>query len=277
MLDNSYFLSLNKELDALKNRVRNFINNNHWLTDGEWKESVLRSFLRRHLPKNVEIGRGFIITNEKPSSQIDVLIYDSTKPLLFQDGDLVFVTPDAVLGIIEVKTSLTQTTFNTSLRKLCSNIELVRRRSIRRRVYGIFAFEDYTTKHIPQLLLALKNNVDVRLNRIVNCICLGQSVFIRYEDSDPVHYHKPYHKYIAYNLPEMAAGYFIHNIIQGICPESVNENLSLWYPIGGKAQNRMDEIDLSPFNVRGGGTTKLPPKDLNELPIDPGTEDPNAS
>ena len=57
MFDSDYFISLSNELSSLKNRVRNFIQGEHWLTDGEWKESVLRSFLRRNLPKSVEIGR----------------------------------------------------------------------------------------------------------------------------------------------------------------------------------------------------------------------------
>jgi len=56
MLTSNYFESLATELDALKNRVRNFIQDRHWQTDGEWKESVLRAFLRRNLPKSVQIG-----------------------------------------------------------------------------------------------------------------------------------------------------------------------------------------------------------------------------
>jgi hypothetical protein len=100
MNTNQYFLSLTQELRGLQNRVRNFIDDAHWQTDGEWKESVLRYFLRRNLPRNVEIGRGFVVSPKGCSSQIDVLIYDSTKPILFRDGDLVFITPDAVCGAV---------------------------------------------------------------------------------------------------------------------------------------------------------------------------------
>ena len=57
-----YFESLTDEILALKNRVRNFIHDSHWLTDGEWKESVLRSIIARSLPSSAKIGRGFIVT-----------------------------------------------------------------------------------------------------------------------------------------------------------------------------------------------------------------------
>jgi hypothetical protein len=40
----AHFESLNRELEALRDRVRNFsVAKPHWQTDGEWKESVLRA------------------------------------------------------------------------------------------------------------------------------------------------------------------------------------------------------------------------------------------
>jgi len=66
-----YFESLSTELSSLKDRVRYIIDDKHWLTDGEWKESVLRSILRRHLPSSVCVGSGFLVTPEdKRISQI---------------------------------------------------------------------------------------------------------------------------------------------------------------------------------------------------------------
>jgi hypothetical protein len=62
-----YFRSITLELQALKNRVRHFIRDKHWLTDGEWKESVLRAVLRRHLPQSIGVGTGFVITQDGPS------------------------------------------------------------------------------------------------------------------------------------------------------------------------------------------------------------------
>jgi len=122
-----YFTSISLELNALKNRVRNFIADNQWQTDGEWKESVLRTILRRNLPDNIEAGRGFIVKPDECPSQIDVLIYDASKPVLYKDGELVFVTSDAVKGIIEVKSKIYRNTLKDTLSKLADNAEFAYR------------------------------------------------------------------------------------------------------------------------------------------------------
>lgn len=238
MFDVEYFRSLTSELGSLKNRVRNFIEESHWLTDGEWKESVLRSCLKRNLPKSVQVGRGFVITEDGTSTQIDILIHDSTKPVLFQDGDLVFVTPDAVLGIIEVKTSVDNSTFAESMGKLCDNIELVGYSN--RKLYGLFAYEDQTGG-VDRTLGAIKDSVRGEGNRIVHCICLGDSKFIRYWNIDPEK-NRIADRWHAYELKGMAPGYFIHNVVEQICPQSVAQNQSLWYPREGKESHKIGEI-----------------------------------
>ena len=63
---NQYFKNLTDELTSLKDRIRHYIEDAHWQSDGEWKESVLRTILRRHLPKNIGIGRiGLILIYKK--------------------------------------------------------------------------------------------------------------------------------------------------------------------------------------------------------------------
>jgi hypothetical protein len=243
MLDSRYFRSLTSELNSLKNRVRSFIRDRHWQTDGEWKESVLRTILRRHLPKSVEIGRGFVITDEGPSKQKDILIYDSTKPLLFQDGDLVFVTPDAVLGIIEVKTSLDASSLKTAVQNLSTNIQLIQSKSTGRRVFGLFSYDDRTTD-IEQTLKIIKDGVPGRSSRAIHCICLGKSKFIRFWHFDPVTGRSVINTWHGYNLKEKAPGYFIHNVIEEICPQSVEENKALWYPKEGKESFKVGEIAM---------------------------------
>jgi len=136
-----YFDSLSREIDSLKNRVRNLKHGKHWLTDGEWKESVIRQILRRNLPRTVEVGRGFVVTSKASSKQIDVLVYDASKPVLFRDGDLAFVTPDVVHGIVEVKTSIDPSAFEKALKKLCKDIELIRLHPNTRAFAAVFAFE----------------------------------------------------------------------------------------------------------------------------------------
>ena len=47
-----YFQSLTDECETLKDRVRHFVDDAHLPTDGEWKESVLRSMIKRSAPES---------------------------------------------------------------------------------------------------------------------------------------------------------------------------------------------------------------------------------
>src|SRR3990172_956635 len=126
MNNDKYFQSLTLELNSLKDRVRNFIGDHHWLTDGEWKESVLRTVLRRHLPQSIGLGKGFVLKqNGEPSTQIDILLYDVSKPILYREGDLVIVSPDAAIGAIEVKTKLRNAEIGEAFNKLADIAENV--------------------------------------------------------------------------------------------------------------------------------------------------------
>src|SRR5947208_2238829 len=79
-----HYRSLAGELRSLKNRVRNYIEDSHWQTDGEWKESVLRSVLSRNMPDTTKIGRGFVVNQYYSSTQIDILIYRHDSPVFFR-------------------------------------------------------------------------------------------------------------------------------------------------------------------------------------------------
>ena len=62
-------------------------------------------FLKKFLPNNIEVGTGFIKEKNNTSTQIDIIIYDSTLPLYFKENNFVIVQPKSVLGIIEVKSN----------------------------------------------------------------------------------------------------------------------------------------------------------------------------
>jgi hypothetical protein len=181
----TYFQSITRELQALQDRVRNFIDDRHWQTDGEWKESVLRVFLRRCLPRNVEIGRGFVVGPSFTSTQIDILLYTIEKPVLFRDGGLVFVAPDAVLGMIEVKTSLDNASFSQAVRKLGDNIYGVSERSPHERIVGLFAYEEGAFRWQEALQL-LQEAADGNLRRVVNVCSVGTNLFFRWWNLDPI-------------------------------------------------------------------------------------------
>jgi hypothetical protein len=245
MLNADYYRSLSLELRALKDRVRAFIDDAHWLTDGAWKESVLRSLLRRHLPRTIEVGYGFVVSEAGCSTQIDVMLFDASKPVLFRDGDLALVTPDAVEGVIEVKTSVSRGELASAVTKLADISELIEERApSHRRFYGLFAYND-RSGDIDNALQALRANAQGRGSRVIKCICLGENRFIRYWEVDPLHGNRPYYKWRAYDVDQEAQGYFIHNVIGCVSPESVTANSAIWFPAIGKEARVIGEIALS--------------------------------
>jgi hypothetical protein len=97
--------SITDELKALQNRVRNLIGNANWGDEGRYKEAVLRNVIKNFLPSNISLGTGFIIDKKNDgeiakSTQIDIIVYDNTYPVLFSSGDIVITTPANVIGII---------------------------------------------------------------------------------------------------------------------------------------------------------------------------------
>jgi hypothetical protein len=237
-----YFLSLSQELRGLQNRVRNFIDGKHWLTDGEWKESVLRYFLRRNLPRNVEVGRGFVVSPRKNSNQIDVLIYDSAKPVLFRDGDLVFVTPDAVCGAIEVKSNLNNSTFAKTVKKLTKNIFFLADYGRADKLFAIFSFESSVTTEAA--LDILHDAANGNRCEVTDLVCLGDSHLIRWWYLCPEPRKFITQKWHSYKLQQTAPGYFLHNVVGFIDYESVERNAELWFPRDGKEHHKDGEKSL---------------------------------
>lgn len=93
--------------------------------------------LKRHLPKNVSVGTGFVVNQENISTQIDIIIYDSKYPLMFEQGDFVIVPSESVIGIVEVKSSL-----DVSKAKIAAEKAAENRRIMDKTIFnGIFAFD----------------------------------------------------------------------------------------------------------------------------------------
>ena len=236
MRTEAYFRSLTAEVAALKDRVRYLIEGAHWQTDGEWKESVIRQVLRRHLPQSVSVGRGFVVTATATSRQIDVLIVDSSKPVLFRDGDLVFVTPDAVLGVIEVKSRATPAIVADAAAKLAKTMLLVRLHPNIRAFAGLFAFEEGDGG--AQAYLSSIVGASPRWENRLDFVCLGPSRFIRYWHLNPDEPKRLYEAWNSYVLDGLAPGYFVHNVVDAVSPESVFSNNDVWFPRRGKEPYR---------------------------------------
>lgn len=244
-----YFRSLTQEVHALKDRVRNL--SPHWPTDGESKESVIRTILRRHLPSNLRVGRGFILKEGASTTQIDVLIYDAAYPVVYQDGDLAFVTRDAVRGIIEVKTRVSIGALPAVLDKLASNVDFVNndRRdngSDLTLFAGVFAFDfepAITKENANTILDHLSAAVRGDQRRMINHIALGRSAFVRFWPHSPYERNNipAYQKWHFYELPDEVPGYFINNVVSALAPDSVRDNEAIWFPEEGKEMHKIAE------------------------------------
>lgn len=88
--------------------------------DGRYVESLIRNYLRKFLPVGLEVLTGFIlrpavktgvnnrsrrVEQDQHSTQLDIIVYDSSHYPIFQrfDRDNVIVPPEGVIAIISVK------------------------------------------------------------------------------------------------------------------------------------------------------------------------------
>lgn len=243
MNNDEYFSSITNEIKSLKNRIRNFVR--HWPTDGEWKESVLRTILRRHLPKSIGVGKGFIVAKEGASTQIDILFYDTTKPILYQEGDLLILTPDATLGAIEVKTNILSEDLETSFFKLANIAELAASSHNQHnpRFFGFFSYDGDIDNELA--LFKLQNSANQNMRRLINCVSIGESLFIRFWNFNPKAKSRfSYERWHSYSLEGKAPAYFILNVVEHLCPLSLWNVDELWFPKQGKEPYKTGDISL---------------------------------
>ena len=102
--------------------------------DGRYVESLIRSCLRKFLPRNLDIGSGFILRPavktgkdgqerrgevDRISTQLDILVFDEAHYPVFQRfDDTVIVPPEGVVGIISVKKTLRPSDLKTECEHL---------------------------------------------------------------------------------------------------------------------------------------------------------------
>ena len=80
----------------------------HSTTRGGQREEALRDFLREHLPKRYAVAQGHAIDSAGTESpQLDIVIYDSMSAApLSQDAGIVTLAAEALLAVVEVKSTL---------------------------------------------------------------------------------------------------------------------------------------------------------------------------
>lgn len=153
-------------------------------------------------------------------------------PILYRDGDLVFVTPSACRGIVEVKSNTSLPEFRAAAKKLADNAEFIRGLSSDFHIFvGFYSYDVRTTKCRP-FLNALNNAADGEDARVIDHAVLGPCKLIKYWPSDP-HQEQArlgYDQWHLYNLNRMAPGYFIHNLLLSVSKKLAAQRESTWFP-----------------------------------------------
>jgi hypothetical protein len=240
----NYHESVTKEMLIKKDRVRNLVK--HWGEEGKYKEAILKNMIKKFLPPHYLIGTGFIVKpglnrgEHIPSSQIDLIIYNSTLPILFSEEDFVILTPETVHGIIEVKTNLENQDLTAVIHKMntVGNFiyEGLHDFSNRSPIFnGVFSFEGFN--EINNITLGDKikkgyenivndNSIIIREYKyfLVNHICLNNNYFIKsWENTDGLSLSQ-------YKLENLSFSYFISNLVITLC-ESYNDiRPDVWFP-----------------------------------------------
>ena len=242
----SFHRSIVNEMNAMKDRVGHLIQDKHWLTVGESKKTILRSIIRRHLPDSMIIGRGFVVGRNRVSTQIDVLIVDGGAPVLFREGDLMIVTPDAVRAAIEVKTRLQPGDAQHIFEKLGRISSLCLDATEVPTWTGLFAYEADRCTH-ERVLTALSQAGEETRGQ-VSCIACGQNDFFRYwseQENSQGRTPNPMDGafWRSYSLDGLAPSYFVGNLLSSLSAPGRGLHDYAWFPEkGGKESRREFQI-----------------------------------
>ena len=203
-----FYKSFGYELSAIKNRVRNLIGAANWGEEGRYKEAILKNCIGRFLPNQYSLGTGFVlvkgIEKVQVTSQIDIIVYDTSYPVLFKEGDFVIVLPHSVRGIIEVKTNGDSSKFAKSIKKINNDARMIYHRQKQSKdltsigtpaitpqwlFVGLFYY-DYKGKsstylnHIKKLFNKKENNdeldFDNKCRYFINHISLSDEIFFNF-------------------------------------------------------------------------------------------------
>lgn len=251
-----YYKSINDEFMALKNRLKYLIGHTHYVTTGSYQETLLIDFLSKHLPENIGVSRGFVIfeqrdeldygnrrnTLEYNSNEIDILLYDKTRPTLYKSNDLVIVDVHSVKGMIEVKGNLTTSILCETIDKFKSNIKKINLLKDAEPIFsGIFAYKSSNFSN-TSILEKLHHNTFEDINSIINHVCLGNSKFIKFWANNPNFLEEEnYNTWHYYKFNKnLAMGYFIYNLVTYF-----NEtNDSIWFPTDTKENYQSNRKSL---------------------------------
>lgn len=133
--------------------------------DGRFVENLIRSFLVKYLPKELEVLTGFIVRpavkvgtsgrtrkgdSDKHSSQLDIIIYNSAKyPVYLRSNDTVVVPPEGVICVISVKKTLNDGDIEHELKALKNTSKLCRCGNLRSPYFALVSMDSNINKKDP--------------------------------------------------------------------------------------------------------------------------------
>jgi hypothetical protein len=222
-----------QQIASIRDKARTLTS--HWPTDGAHREEILRELLRERLPSRCRVESGFVITQAEQSRQIDILIIDSHKPIVARGADgTVFVTPDSVLGMAEVKSKLSGTKeYESALLQLAKSVALCAGRSVWTGLFVHEAGQQMSFWDGPDdTILYTLNSVSQTTKVRICSVCVGSHLFIRFWENSAIQAEgicdgAAWHSYF---MIDLAPAYFIANFVAELTdlPEEFSR---VWFPI----------------------------------------------
>ncbi len=233
--------STTEELNVIKDRVRNLIGDSNWAEEGRYKESILRNVIKRFLPRNLIVGTGFIVKivnqNYQCSKQIDILIFDSSYPILFSEGDFYIVTKKSVKAVIEVKSNIQNQDIPQIIERMNEIGFFLCKDKYNSNIFnGIFSFEGYDLENY-QLERRIKDKIKrgIKKNNYLNHISLNEDIFLKFWSDRKI--------FSVYKLKKLSFSFFISNLIYTIIEKPIRSESEIWFP-KNKEKKKLFDIFL---------------------------------
>lgn len=198
------------ELNAVKDRVRNLIWSTHRWEDWRYKEKILQKVIRQYLPKDFNIGWGFIIKKIDEeiliSSQQDIIVYDNSYPVVFSEWDFVITTPNSVKAIVEVKSRIWDCTKLNGILSDFSWMNNFQEFMDNNNIFKwLFSYES------PLNFNRINSHVNKENLKYLNHICLNNDLFMKYRNEDEWQF------FSFYEINWYSFSYFLSNLLHTIC------------------------------------------------------------
>ena len=136
--------------------------------DGRFVENLIRSFLSKYLPKDLEVLTGFIVRpavkvgkndksrkNDKDShsTQLDIIVYNSVQyPVFLRSNDTVIVPPEGVIAIISVKKTLNPDDIENELYNLKEASKMCRSKNLRSPFLALVSMDNNIIRKRPETI-----------------------------------------------------------------------------------------------------------------------------